>query len=46
MLKLIEIIIVLVYYTIFLALACFGTFLASLNNILNDFVWLRITDEG
>ena len=29
-----------------LALACFGTFWASLFNFSNFFVWLRITDEG
>ena len=29
-----------------LALACFGTFWTSLFNLLNYFVWLRITDEG
>ena len=29
-----------------LASASFGTFVTSLFNILNYFVWLRITDEG
>ena len=29
-----------------LASASFGTFVTSLFNFLNYFVWLRITDEG
>ena len=29
-----------------LALASFGTFVTSLLNFLNYFVWPRITDEG
>ena len=29
-----------------LASASFGTFVTSLFNFFNDFVWLRITDEG
>ena len=29
-----------------LAPASFGTFVTSLFNFLNCFVWLRITDEG
>ena len=44
--KLIEIVILWVYYTIPLASACFGTFGISLSNFWNCCVWLRITDEG
>ena len=45
-LKLIEIVILSVYYTIPF-LDCFGTFLGtSLFNFLNYFIWLRINDEG
>ena len=32
--------------TSLLASASFGTFVTSLFNFLNYFVWLRITDEG
>ena len=46
-LKLIEIVILLIYYMAsLLATASFGTFVTSLFNLFNYFVWLRITDEG
>ena len=46
-LKFIEIVILLIYYIAsLLASASFGTFVTSLFNFLNYFVWLRITDEG
>ena len=46
-LKFIEILILWIYYmTFILASASFGTFVTSLFNLLNYFVWLRITDEG
>ena len=46
-LKFIEIVILWIYYmTSPLASASFGTFVTSLFNFLNYFVWLRITDEG
>ena len=44
-LKLIEIVILWIYYMASI-LASFGTFVTSLFNFLNYFVWLRITDEG
>ena len=47
MLKFIEIVILWIYYMVsLLASASFGTFVTSLFNFLNYFVWLRITDEG
>ena len=46
MLKLIEIVILWVYYTISLASACFDPLVTSLSNFRNYFVSLRITDEG
>ena len=46
-LKFIEIVILWIYYMAsLLASASFGTFVTSLFNILNYFVWLRIIDEG
>ena len=45
-LKLIEIVILWVHYTIPFAETCFGSFWTSLFNVLNYFAWLRITDEG
>ena len=45
-LKLTEIIISWVYYTIPNGFSLFRHFSASLINFLNYFVWLRITDEG
>ena len=46
-LKFIEIVILWIYYMAsLLASASFGTFVTSLLNFLNYFVWLRITDEG
>ena len=46
-LKFIEIVILWIYYMAsLLAPASFGTFVTSLLNFLNYFVWLRITDEG
>ena len=48
-LKLIEIVILWVYNFItpsLLVSACFGTFGASLSNVINYLFWLRITDEG
>ena len=45
-LKLTEIVILWVYYTIPMASACFGTLGASILNFWNYSVWLRITDEG
>ena len=44
-LKLIEIVIFWIYYMASI-LASFGTFVTSLFNFLNYFVWLRITDES
>ena len=47
MLKFIEIVILWIYnMTSLLASASLGTFVTSLLNFLNYFVWLRITDEG
>ena len=46
MLKLIEIVILWVYYTIPFGFSLFWHFRASLLNVWNYFVWLRITDEG
>ena len=46
MLKLIEIVILWVYYTIPFGLSFFRYFLALFFNFFNYFVWLRITDEG
>ena len=44
---LVEIVILWIYYIAsLLASASFGTFVTSLFNFLNYFVWLRITDEG
>ena len=46
-LKFIEIVILWIYnMASLLASASFGTFVRSLFNFLNYFVWLRITDEG
>ena len=45
-LKLIEIIILWVYYTISFGFSLFRHFWASLFNLSNYFVWIRITDEG
>ena len=45
-LKLIDIIILWVYYTIPFGFRVVRHFWASLFNWLNYFVWLRITDEG
>ena len=46
-LKFIEIAILWIYYMAsLLASSSFGTFVTSLFNFLNYFVWLRITDEG
>ena len=46
-LKLTEIVILWVYYTIPFCFSLFGTFWASVFNfLLKYFVWLRITDEG
>ena len=46
-LKFIEIVILWIYYmTSLLASASFGTFVTSLFNFLNYFVWLIITDDG
>ena len=46
-LKFIEIVILWIYYMAsLLASASFGTFVTSLFNFLNYFVWLMITDEG
>ena len=45
-LKLIEIIILWVYYTIPFGLSFFRYFLALFFNFFNYFLWLRITDEG
>ena len=45
-LKLTEIIISWVYYSILNGFSLFRHFSASLINFLNCFVWLRITDEG
>ena len=45
-LKLIEIVISWVYYTILLAWASFGTFWPLFFNFFNYFLWLSITDEG
>ena len=45
-LKLIEIVIVWVYYTIPFGFSLFRYFLAPLIIFLNYFVWLRITGEG
>ena len=44
--KLIEIVILWVYYTIPLTSACFGTFLVIAFQLFILHVWLRITDEG
>ena len=47
MLKFIEIVMLWIYYMAsLLASASFGTFMTSLFNFLNYFIWLRITDEG
>ena len=45
-LKLIEIVILWVYYTIPFGLSVFRDFLALFCNFFNYFRWLRITDEG
>ena len=45
-LKFIEIVILWVYYTIPFGFTLFWQFLASLLNIINYVVWLRISDEG
>ena len=45
-LKLIEIVILSVYYTILFGFSFFGHFLAFFFNFYNYFLWLRITDEG
>ena len=46
-LKFLEIVILWInYIASFLASASFGTFVTSLFNFLNYFVWLRITDDG
>ena len=46
-LKCIRIVILRIYYMAsLLASASFGTFVTSLFNFLNYFIWLRITDEG
>ena len=44
MLKFIEIVILLIYYMAFLLAS--ASFVTSLFNFLNNFVWLRITGEG
>ena len=46
MLKWTELVIFVVYYTIPFGSACFSTFWASICNVWNYFIWLRITDEG
>ena len=47
MLKFIEIVILWIYYMAsLLASASFGTFVTSLLNFLNYFVWLKITNKG
>ena len=45
-LKLIEIVILSVYYTILFCFSLFRHYWASLFNFYNFFLWLRITDEG
>ena len=45
-LKLFEIVILWVYYTVPFGLSLFRYFWTSLFLFLNYFVWLRITDEG
>ena len=45
-LKLIEIVILRVYYTIPFGFSFFWHFLALFVNFYNYFLWLRITDEG
>ena len=45
-LKLIEIVILWVYYTIPFDFSLFRHFWVSLFNVLNYVVWLRITEEG
>ena len=44
--KFIVTVILWVYYTIPFGSVCFGTFVISLFNFSNYFVWLRITDYG
>ena len=44
-LKLIEIVILWVYYTIPFGFSLFRHFWDNTFNFWNDFVWLRITDE-
>ena len=46
LLKLIEIVILWVYYTIPFGFSFFRHFLALFFNFYNYFLWLRITDEG
>ena len=44
--KLIEIVVLWVYYTIPFGFSLFKHFCALIFKVLNYFVWLRITDEG